>query len=179
MNKKEIKKQIDDWLKQNRIHNYNIDDNLIIHVDDNVSLSAKRLRFLPYRFGTVTGSFYIGHNPIESLINTPGYIGKDFDMSYTQIKYIDTSPIIIKGAIQIHCSLLQDMKGFKDFEFEYIGIDEKQRNNFQDAMDILPISSVKRTNYKILSQDLKRYYFQQQLTQELSRRPSNCPSIKI
>ena len=71
--------EIEAWCDEMEIENYTINSKGEIDVDNNVFLHKKDFKELPYKFGTVTGYFDIGHNPnLTSLKNCPDEIGNYF-----------------------------------------------------------------------------------------------------
>lgn len=102
--KEKAKKWLKDFDRNSKTNTYMFDDdgeNLIIHVSGNVDISNHPLEKIPYRFGSIDGSFdaqncrltsltnspyevkgdfIIRGNPLRTLMNSPEYIGRNFDI---------------------------------------------------------------------------------------------------
>lgn len=51
------KKEIQAWLDEMEIKNYTINDDLIVDVNGDVTLSFKKLKTIPVQFGVLKGNF--------------------------------------------------------------------------------------------------------------------------
>ena len=77
--KQSLKSDIEAWCEEMGIKRYTINSKGEIDVNTNVMLHKNDFKELPYKFGTVTGYFDIGHNPnLTSLKNCPDKIGNYF-----------------------------------------------------------------------------------------------------
>ena len=77
--KQSLKADMEAWCEEMGIKRYTINDKGEIDVNSNVFLYKKDFKELPYKFGTITGLFDIGHNPnLTSLKNCPNKIGSYF-----------------------------------------------------------------------------------------------------
>jgi hypothetical protein len=86
------RQQIEAWLIKHNITNYTINENLTVNVDDSVTLYAKQLIELPFKFGKVSGCFDIASNKIASLYNCPDYVGGYFDCSLNRLTSLEYCP---------------------------------------------------------------------------------------
>src|SRR5574344_1418600 len=83
-----VKKQtnienIKSWCEERGIKNYTINDKGEIDVDGDVWLLSKRIKELPYKFGTINGHFKIAYNPnLISLKNCPNIVVRSFGCEY-------------------------------------------------------------------------------------------------
>lgn len=89
MNKKE---EIIQWLSNNWITNYHVNDNLTVDIEGSVYLDKTNLTRIPIQFGVVTGSFDISYNKITSLKGCPHTIGKSFNCSSNLIESLEYGP---------------------------------------------------------------------------------------
>jgi Leucine-rich repeat (LRR) protein len=63
--------RIKEWLENNEIKDYTINDDLTIDVDGDVHLRKKNLTEIPVQFGFVKGIFDISYNQLTSLKGCP------------------------------------------------------------------------------------------------------------
>ena len=71
--------EIEAWCEEMEIENYTINSKGEIDVKGNVNLGKMNFKELPYKFGTVTGSFDVSSNKnLTSLKNCPYYVQKNF-----------------------------------------------------------------------------------------------------
>ena len=98
------KAEIEFWCEEMGIKKYTINSKGEIDVDGNVDLSKKDFKELPYKFGTVTGLFDIGHNPnLTSLKNCPNHVTGYVDVSYNKrLKSLDGFPKRVDGDIYVN-----------------------------------------------------------------------------
>ncbi len=74
----ETKTEIKQWLDHYYIKHYTIDDNLTVHVDDDVDITSNNLHYIPFQFGRVYGDFLCQGNELMSLKGCPNYIEGEF-----------------------------------------------------------------------------------------------------
>jgi hypothetical protein len=102
---------VEKWLRDMKILNYKIDENLLVHVTGDVNLSKKDIRVFPVRFGVVSGSFYAANNGLESLLGCPHTIGKDAWFNDNELTSAQHSPSTIGGSYGIHKNHLTSFEG--------------------------------------------------------------------
>ena len=81
------KKEIEDWLDSqcdNIIGTYKIDDNLIVDIYGTIRLNNLSLHELPFKFGTIKGSFYCEQNKLSSFKNFPDVIETSLYLDYNE-----------------------------------------------------------------------------------------------
>lgn len=79
------KNAIVDWLDQQRIKNYSINEDLTINVQGNVNTSKRKLTHIPVQFHHVTGYFDCSENKLISLKGSPLYIDDDLYAGQNQL----------------------------------------------------------------------------------------------
>lgn len=72
------REQIENWLTQQGIVNFEITEDLEVNVNGNVDLYARKLTSIPIRFGVVNGSFWCARNKLSSLLHAPHTVRGDF-----------------------------------------------------------------------------------------------------
>ena len=94
-----ISQPIIDWCEEMRIKNYTINDKGEIDVDTNVMLYKKDFKELPYKFGTIIGSFIIHScKNLTSLKNCPNTIESWFACSgCTKLDSLEGCPKEVNG----------------------------------------------------------------------------------
>ena len=75
-----MRPNVEKWLKEHRIKNYTINDDLTIDVKGGVHLYGYKEKQLPeyIQFGRVDRSFNIGASNLTTLVGCPQYVGGDF-----------------------------------------------------------------------------------------------------
>ena len=91
--------EIEAWCEEMEIENYTINSKGEIDVKGNVNLGKMNFKELPYKFGTVTGSFDVSSNKnLTSLKNCPYYVGDSFGCrNCSQIDSLEGCPKEVKG----------------------------------------------------------------------------------
>lgn len=95
LEKEKAKKWLKDFDKNSHINTYMFDDdgeNLIIHVQGNLDISKNKFEKLPYKFGSIDGSFNISECGLLTLQNGPTEVSKDFIASHNQFKSLVGCP---------------------------------------------------------------------------------------
>lgn len=129
------KQDIEKWLEQYDIKNYNIfenknNDGYIVNVNDDVNLSNKDLKAIEVQFGIVRGGFSCDHNKLTSLLGCPEKLRYTFNCSYNQLTSLNGSPIEIEGGdFWCHNNKLislegctQKIKGIFDCSFNQLSL---------------------------------------------------------
>lgn len=80
------------------IKNFDIGDDLKVHVNGGVYLSNSRVTgTLPFKFGTVQGTFHAAYCDLYSLDNMPDEVGGHFNIGYNSLTSLDGIPRKIGG----------------------------------------------------------------------------------
>ena len=96
------------------IHNYTINKDGSVDVDDGVGIVGYNLWELPLKFGKVNGSFNCEQNKLTSLIGSPTEVFGIFCCGLNQLVTLVGGPKIVRG--NYHCSnnVLVDVYGFPE-----------------------------------------------------------------
>lgn len=89
------KEEIKIWLKNGSYLDYHIDDNLVVHIHDDVRLANQSLNELPFQFGHITGNFNCCDNQLTSLEGSPISVSGVFDCSHNQLTSLKGAPSIV------------------------------------------------------------------------------------
>ena len=106
------------------IKNWSINSEGLVDVDGDVYF-FRGLKKLPFRFGTVTGSFRVTNNhELESLEGCPHTVGGNFDCSTNKIKSLKGSPKTVGGDFDCKYNKLKSLENGPetvggDFECDY------------------------------------------------------------
>jgi len=86
------------WLNKYNIHEYTINDDYSIDVNNMVNLSMKNLNNLPdyIQFNKVDGAFYIDNNNLTTLKGCPKDIRFSFYVDHNNLTSLEYCPEIIK-----------------------------------------------------------------------------------
>jgi hypothetical protein len=83
--------------KEYNIKNYTINDDLSIDVDGKVDISNKDLKYLPLKFGRVSGSFYCDNNKLTSLEFCPYWVGGHFHCNDNKLTSLEFCPKFVNN----------------------------------------------------------------------------------
>jgi hypothetical protein len=109
------KASIGKWLDKMGIKNYSIHEDLIVDVNDNVSLNNKELFFIPIQFGIVEGSFEINHNYLTNLLGSPEMVGGEFSAMRNNLLTLEGSPKKIRHNFLISLNSLTSLANGPEF----------------------------------------------------------------
>ena len=127
-------KDIRGWLAGFDIRNFEITSDLIVNVNENVDLEARRLLELPFQFGVIKGDFTISYNKLTSLKGSPFKVTEyfrcngnpllsleyaprevyDFDCSRCGLRTLVHGPEKVWGAYQCDNNQLTNLEGLPE-----------------------------------------------------------------
>lgn len=129
-----------------KIENYTI-ENGVINVDGNVELSFKKLESLPFKFGSVTGSFNISGNELTTLENCPDEVGGSYNISDNKVKSLEGCPDAINnGSFDCGYNLLETLVGGPRYVSSNYICKENHLKTLEGAPEIIPISFICNEN---------------------------------
>lgn len=127
--------QIIDWLKEVKVKNYIINDDLTVDVDDDVIFGGKQLYWIPVQFNKINGDFECDRNNLQSLKGCPVHVEGDFKcMRNIWLKSLKYSPKYIKGDFEFWGCAVSSLKGIS----EYVGENIFGSNNSIEKIDAWP-----------------------------------------
>lgn len=92
-------KKAKQWLKifdkNSKINTYILDDdgeNIIIHVQGNMDISNNKIEKIPYKIGSVDGSFFAKNCSLLTLQNSPTEVSGDYNVSFNDFKNLTGCP---------------------------------------------------------------------------------------
>lgn len=91
------KQTISAWLDKQGITNYSFNEDGSIDVNGDVRFFDLRYYQIPVKFRNVSGSFEIIASVVQSLKNSPEYVGGDFIVSGNDISSLEGAPKKIEG----------------------------------------------------------------------------------
>ena len=112
--KQSLEQEIKSWCEEMGIKDYTINSKGEIDVDGNVWLASKRIKELPYKFGSVSGRFDLSDNKkLMSLKNCPNEVGGYFSCQKCNIlKSLEGCPKEVKGDLMCNwCEKLTSLIG--------------------------------------------------------------------
>ena len=156
------KAEIEAWCEEMGIGNYTINDKGEIDVDDDVWLAnqwlvSKRIKELPYKFGSVSGYFNISlNNSLISLKNCPHEVGEDFNCEgCPKLSSLEGGPKKVGGNFNgLHCNNLISLEGAP-----------QEVGNLFDCSHCVNLKSLKGCPKKV-GGDFKFYGYKNQFTKE-------------
>lgn len=96
------KAEIDKWLDQIFINNYEIRDDGTVDVDGNVEMNNCYLSYIPVKFGKVTGFFGCQDNKLRNLENCPTSVGAYFSCGDNpELTSLKGFPLEVGGTIHM------------------------------------------------------------------------------
>lgn len=105
------KEQIEQWLSKYKVKNYKINPDLTVDVKGDVDLHNKKLKSIPFQFGTVTGDFICSDNKLTSLEGCPKKVGSGFDCSYNTLTTLKGCPTKVGSYFYCYGNKLTTLKG--------------------------------------------------------------------
>ena len=106
------KQEIEDWLKEMKIKNFEVNDDLTVDVDGYVNISKKKLTEIPVQFNKIKGEFDCGGNEdLKSLKGCPQIGITDFECYGCDLRDLEGAPKEINGWFD--CSDNKDLKSPK------------------------------------------------------------------
>ena len=93
-----------------RITNYDFDENGFLNVDEDVVLNFKNLEKLPFKFGTVKGSFDCSYNNLTSLEGAPKEVGGFFNCNKNNLTSLEGAPKEVGGSFYCSDNKLASLK---------------------------------------------------------------------
>ena len=152
-----LKSDIEAWCDEMGIRNYTINSKGEIDVDGDVYVfgSNKKLKELPYKFGSVTGYFNMGGTSLTSCKNFPN----------------DVLKINISG-----CKKIKSLEGIGDFYELHLG------DNMIE--DFYPLNTINYTRFKdkqgVYGSELTKLKTMDGLPKEMEfLKLTNCPNLEI
>jgi hypothetical protein len=97
--------------KKYKIKNYHINPDGTIDVDGNVFLYEKGLKYIPIKFGKVSGWFDCSNNQLTTLEGVPKEVGGDFYCNYNQLTTLEGAPKKVGGDFDCHHNQLTNLEG--------------------------------------------------------------------
>ena len=107
------KEDIEQWLNDQKIQNYVINDNLIVDVNGNVMLT-KICTEIPIQFGTVHGNFHCSYNHLTCLFGCPSSVIGDFVVFNNNLNTVEGIPKHITGDCFLQYNPLENLKKISD-----------------------------------------------------------------
>lgn len=96
-----IQEKIANWLRQNKITNFTINDDNSVDVDGDLNLDGLRHAKLPVNFKSVTGSVSLVGALLKTLEGLPDEINGDFDISSMDLDSVEGFPMKVHGDCHI------------------------------------------------------------------------------
>lgn len=93
------------------IKNYTINDDGTIDVDGDVDLSCNGLVEIPFIFRNISGAFDVSENKLETLKNSPIYVGNSFNCSFNNLTSLKFGPIEVGGTYRARYLSLENLDG--------------------------------------------------------------------
>ena len=105
------KHDIQTWLINNDIEDFEILPDLSINVDNDVDLEGKCSGHIPVKFNRVNGSFFCAHNKLSSLQGSPHHVQGAFSCDYNNLVTLDHAPTFIGSNFGCQQNSLISLKG--------------------------------------------------------------------
>lgn len=126
-----------EWLNSYRIYHYHIHDDLTIDVEQDVSLRAKSLSYLPIQFGQIKGFFDASYNQFKTLSGFPHRIEAIFNVSYNELSSLEGFPSYVGGDIYLHHNKLRSLKGLPNKTLANLIIDNNPLHSLKHCPEIV------------------------------------------
>ena len=108
------KEEIEAWLNQYQIKNYELIPNeeygYVVNVNDNVIMNHCMLKNIEVKFNKVNGNFNCGFNGLTSLKGCPEIVTGDFNCYFNELKSLKYCPKIIGKELDCSYNVLESLK---------------------------------------------------------------------
>ena len=96
----QTEEEIKQWLKEMKIYDRKINEDLTVDVRVNVQLSYKKLSKIPVKFNKIDGYFDLTHNDLTSLKGCPEIVKGEFDCDENQLTSLEYCPKEVGGTFR-------------------------------------------------------------------------------
>ena len=104
------REEVENWLKEMKINNYVINEDLTVDIKGDVNLISKGLSQIPIQFGIIDGSFNCSWNNLTSLEGCPQLIGSSFYCSRNELTSLEGCTQKIHGGFYCSDNKLTSLK---------------------------------------------------------------------
>ena len=125
------KNEIQQWLKNNNISDYTINEDLTVDVYETVDLRSRNLTEIPIQFGIVKKDFNCYINKLESLKGCPVDVGGNFLCSGNRLTSLEHSPQSINGHFACGDNKLTNLKDGPKYVAENYVCEKNPLDNFE------------------------------------------------
>ena len=140
------RKAIENWLEQNNIWRYDINDDMSVNIKGDLNMMAYMNEYLPFQFRKVEGSFTISGSPhLVNLKGSPDFVGKSFSaINCPNLRTPDFAPMHCGLDFRIHGSV----KTFHNINsyVKHIGRVLTASNDTTNLLGILFIEGIRHIN---------------------------------
>lgn len=154
------RKNIEHILHKLQIYKYVINEDLSVDVYDDVIITpennCKSLKYIPLKFGKITGSFFVRGQKLTSLYNCPYEVTEHFDCSENLLTSLEFCPEKVGNFFICNDNQLTSLK----YCPEYINGSLFCYNNQISTFDYFPKTikiDLKMQNNKILKEELANF----------------------
>ena len=102
---------VEKWLREHKVKNCTINEDLSVDVNGGVDLISKNLTELRVRFRNVRGEFSCGKNRLTSLVGCPEKVGGDFNCSKNDLTSLEGCPTSVGGGFYCYENQLTSLAG--------------------------------------------------------------------
>lgn len=102
--------EIGQWLQDNNITKYLINEDLSVDVNQTVVLTNSDLKELPVQFNSIQGALYLNNNKLITLKGCPKKVNSHFIIEHNELVSLEHCPEIIGGHFECHYNKLESLK---------------------------------------------------------------------
>lgn len=135
------KEQIFDFLFDLNIQNFKINDDLVVDINESISLQGMELTKLPFKFGSISGYFDCSDNKLTTLKGCPKLIDGFFDCSNNELISLKHGPIKVGSFYNCYNNKLTDLSHLPKV------IEESIDFRFNDLISNIFLSNIKGDIY--------------------------------
>ena len=126
------KYEIQRFLSENSIYQYDIKSNNTVDVFENVNIVTKQ-ECCPVKFGTISGDFNIQNCNLTSLKNMPENVKGHFNCRSNNLNSLEGSPKFVGTNYYCSHSCLKTLKGIPEYINGILDVSENLLENFKYA----------------------------------------------
>lgn len=158
------KEAIKYWLDVHKITQYKIIEDkkygYIVHVNGNVEINNRGIRYIKIKFGAVNGNFNCSNNDLTSLEGCPFQVNGQFNCEHNRLTNLVHGPKVVNGLYICSFNQLNNFEGYPKFvAYEFYAHQNPLTPELQNLIHVI--------NYKLLKSMIDIFYEKRNLDNEI------------
>lgn len=110
---------------------YTIDSEGFVNSIGSIAIKLGKGKSIPVKFGKVSGDFDCYNGVLESLENSPYYVGGNFNCSRNELRTLKGSPKFVGGYFECSFNHLESLEGCPDTIIGHFGLDMNELKSLE------------------------------------------------